>query len=144
MQPVTASVPASARARSRASADAAWSTSAAARWSAGSSNASGRRRDEDDDRLDLPAHRQWRQQRAAGAARDRQPRHAGRQFAPPDGEHALPGARDPRHPGRTLRAWLDVAEAPLALEQVHHHQLALPLGGEVVDVHLVGREGPQI
>ena len=76
MQPVTASVPASARARTSASAVAAWSTSALASSTRAASKRPGDAPHEHHDRLDLAALGERQQQRAADRAGRRQPRHA--------------------------------------------------------------------
>ena len=141
MQPVTASVPASARARTSASAVAAWSTSVLA--SSIERSVEGLARDaahEHHHRLDLAALGERQQQRAArlrrsrsAAARWRRARRRRRRgscgrCSPPS---STPGGRSARGE--------QVAEPPVALEQVDRHQLVVaPARGEVVDVHLLG------
>ena len=141
MQPVTASVPASARARSRASA-ARPDRRARRRGRLGLAPPLGAPAHDDDDGLDLLAHGEREQQRAAEAGGG-DARQGGGQLAGADGEHALAGARDPGDAGRALGAGDDVAETALAAEQVGDDRLALlcaPLGGEMVHVHLIGAD----
>ena len=125
MQPVTGSVPASARARTSASAVAAWSTSVARE-------------------LDRALGRMPRRAGGARAPRPPRPRLAtasgssSAQLASPvaasrgsdagqlagvGGEEAAPGARHPADAGRSLAAGRQIAQTPLALEQVHIHEL---------------------
>ena len=140
MQPVTASVPASARARVSASAVAACSTSAAASSTSGGAKASRLAAHEHHDRLDLAALGERQQQRAADLAGLRQPRDARREPCGVGGQEAAAGARDPAHAGRALGAREQVAEPSDAIEHVHGDELlvAVAVGAEVVDVHLVG------
>ena len=103
MQPVTVSVPASARARSSASAVAAWSTSVAASSIERSANGSARRAGEQHHGLDLAAHGQRQQQRAAGrtgrGAEEREPRDAGGELVAVAGQEAAAGAATQLTPG---------------------------------------------
>ena len=129
MQPVTGSVPASARARTSASAVAAWSTSVAASSIERSSKTTGRRRTSITTASTSPrsasgsssAQLVWPVAVSRGTLAASSSSSAARKL--------LAGPSDPAHPRRALGARQQVAEAPVAVEQVHGHQI-LVLGRE--------------
>ncbi len=91
------------------------------------------------DRLDLGSLHDRQQQHAAHLAGGGQPRHAGGEFLRVRGEEAAARACHPAHARRALGARREVAEPPLALEQVHVDEVVgHAVAGEMVDVHLFG------
>ena len=139
MQPVTASVPASARALASARAVAACSTSATASSTSAGVNGSDLAPDEHHDGLDLAAVGKREQHRAGDVTRFGEAWDARLETLQVGGEKAVVRAGDPANAGRALGARVQVADPSGATVQVHGDELLVRLGvgREVVDVNLL-------